>query len=350
MQWYLIPIIVISAAIILANNLYHSFRNIPTTGFVVNNQFNITESHTSTTLANLNFVQTQKCPNSCDDFNPCTSDYCNERTNYSCVHEPIIGCCELGKVYCDGKCVIVRCIVDKDCDDGLSYTEDKCINPNSCNASCIHNLIPNICGNGVCESNENYSNCPKDCSFLAKEENISNSDEPKNNMNENNNTIENNTRCANHVVISEVYYYSNSTSSEFIELYNPTNYDIDISGWIISTKTYAIDAVLPENSIIKAGGIFLIADRNWDLNKDNSSWPSADYEETITLANSNGWVILKDKMNNTIDMVGWGNATIYEGLPTVNTKKMKSISRNPICQDTDNNYNDFIETIPTPGY
>jgi len=49
-----------------------------------------------------------------------------------------------------------------------------------------------------------------------------------------------------------------------------------------------------------------------------------------------------------VDTVGWGNTTKYEGSPTINTERAKSISRNPIYKDTDNNSNDFIETIPTP--
>ena len=54
-----------------------------------------------------------KCPESCDDFNPCTTDYCEKGI---CRHTPIIPCC----------------------------------------------------GNGVCEEKESVLNCPEDCS-KAKE-------------------------------------------------------------------------------------------------------------------------------------------------------------------------------------
>ena len=53
----------------------------------------------------------QICPFSCDDGNKCTDDYCSVETNYECRHAPIANCC----------------------------------------------------GNGVCEPNENYESCPKDC-------------------------------------------------------------------------------------------------------------------------------------------------------------------------------------------
>lgn len=52
-----------------------------------------------------------ECPPSCDDFDECTRDYCGAETGYECVHEPIVPCC----------------------------------------------------GNGECETGEDYINCPADC-------------------------------------------------------------------------------------------------------------------------------------------------------------------------------------------
>ena len=52
-----------------------------------------------------------ECPASCDDFDDCTEDYCSAETGYVCVHDPIYPCC----------------------------------------------------GNGICESGEDYTNCPADC-------------------------------------------------------------------------------------------------------------------------------------------------------------------------------------------
>ncbi|HLC59292.1 MAG TPA: hypothetical protein VJH34_02090 [archaeon] len=106
------------------------------------------------------------CPASCDDGNRCTTDYCSDKTGYNCVHENIEGCCNVGKVYCDGKCTITRCIVDKDCYDGLDNTSDECINPNSCLSDCKHILVGNQCGNGICENNEKTT-CPADCSITS---------------------------------------------------------------------------------------------------------------------------------------------------------------------------------------
>lgn len=180
MEWYLIPVILAVTLSMVAYGIANSF-NFPTTGFSAINQGddNKTESNydNGNGVASDNVSDTAACPDSCSDDDSCTADYCNERTNYTCTHEPIIGCCDLGRVYCNGSCVITRCIVDKDCDDGLSHTEDKCINSNSCNSTCTHTLIQNICGNGVCEGSENYSTCSKDCSLLAPTDNAAQNNE-----------------------------------------------------------------------------------------------------------------------------------------------------------------------------
>lgn len=55
------------------------------------------------------------CPISCSDGDSCTRDYCNEGTNYECRHDKMFPCC----------------------------------------------------GNGVCESSENYNNCLADCEAPA---------------------------------------------------------------------------------------------------------------------------------------------------------------------------------------
>lgn len=62
-------------------------------------------------------TEPKKCPSSCDDRNPCTTDLCSAETNFDC----------------------------------------------------IHNLITNCCGNEICESEEKYSNCSQDCD-VSKEE------------------------------------------------------------------------------------------------------------------------------------------------------------------------------------
>lgn len=155
-----------------------------------------------------------------------------------------------------------------------------------------------------------------------------------------------------HVVISEVLYDPLATESggEFVELYNPTSYDIGIGNWNIATETSLTDATIPENTIIKAYGYYLIADSGWSSNKDNISWPEADYEEALSLSNSNAGVALI-KEDAIIDAVGWGSSTdidegLFEGTPADGVKAGSSLERE---SDTDNNAEDFVErTNPEP--
>lgn len=156
--------------------------------------------------------------------------------------------------------------------------------------------------------------------------------------------------CFAEVKISEVYYDPVATESggEAVELKNYGSSPINISGWILSTPTSQIDATLPDNTLIEPGDYFLIADSGFSTSKDDLSWPNADYEEAITLKNTDGGLALKDSDGNLIDAIGWGNPAnidpaFYEGTPHEGTPVGESLQRQ---QDTDNNANDFSITPP----
>lgn len=169
-----------------------------------------------------------------------------------------------------------------------------------------------------------------------------------------------------HVVISEVYPDAiNETGSEWIELYNPNNYPVNISGWEIYTSSASPDVIFPEGSIIPPHGFFLVADVDWDSKKDNKSWPNADYKDNIRLDNEAGWVKLLNSEGKVVDTVGWGDAEVYETLPAIKPDEGKSIERKDLVRDcpyvyvyayawapsldTDNNLFDFIvREKPTP--
>lgn len=148
------------------------------------------------------------------------------------------------------------------------------------------------------------------------------------------------------VYINQVFYdpETSETSSEAIELHNPSTSDVDISGWVIATETSDKDAVIPANSIIKAKGYYLIADEGWNF----SDWRAADHEEKITMNNADSGIALKDSNNTIIDKVGWGNPeeiknNLFEGTPAKDAKEGKVLLRK---KDTNNNSADFIEALP----
>jgi hypothetical protein len=162
----------------------------------------------------------------------------------------------------------------------------------------------------------------------------------------------------NSVIITEVLYDPANTDSggEAVQLFNPTTSSIDISSWVIATETSSTDAVIPENTLLAADSYYLIADTGWSASKDSLSWPNANHEEAITLANNDAGVAL---LNNgtIIDAVGWGIASniaagLFEGAPAAETTAGKSLQRKKVNNeyvDTDNNSNDFIDGTPVFG-
>ena len=156
------------------------------------------------------------------------------------------------------------------------------------------------------------------------------------------------------VLITEVLYNPETSESdtEFVEIFNQGEQDIDISGWILNTTT--IQATIPSGTTIKANGYFLIAD-----NDDNNNWPSLwakpDYsEEEISLTNTNSGIQLLDSDGNLVDVVGWGSPIngLYEGTPHQEVSEGESLSRikqNSSFVDTNNNANDFSATTPNPS-
>ena len=154
------------------------------------------------------------------------------------------------------------------------------------------------------------------------------------------------------IEIAEVLYdpINTETGGEAIRLYNPTQQPIDISNYIIKTESSATDATLP-NRILLPRDFFLIADLNWSKLKDNATFPNADYEEAITLANTNAGIALLNANNEIIDAIGWGDPTqitigLFQGTPAIQVKEGNSLKR---ISSTNDNSNDFIENYPFQG-
>lgn len=150
------------------------------------------------------------------------------------------------------------------------------------------------------------------------------------------------------VQISEVLYDPIATESggEAVMLYNPTDLPINITNYLLKTESSAIDATLP-GVILQPKEYFLVADVNWQTLKDNQTFPNANYEEAITLTNTNAGIALI-KNNEIIDAVGWGDPLqidqgLYQGTPATHVSAGNSLKR---ISTTNNNANDFIETYP----
>ncbi|MDD3626450.1 MAG: Ig-like domain-containing protein [bacterium] len=123
---------------------------------------------------------------------------------------------------------------------------------------------------------------------------------------------------ATYVVISQLEYDASGLESagEFVELYNPTNQDINISGWDIIYKTasgttWSPVATLPSGSTIPACGYFLVGGD--DIAAD---WPGvvADYIDTsLGFSGTGGHVGVRDENDVILDYVGYETALYPEG-------------------------------------
>ena len=179
---------------------------------------------------------------------------------------------------------------------------------------------------------------------------------------------ENSFAVSNHIVISEVQLKTTvSSTDEFIELYNPTDSNIDLNGWRLFKKSRTgstqVDLVSVITGTIKPHGYFLITSNNYsgtifaDMTYVSSTSVSISDDNSITLF---------DNLNNVVDVVGLGDSATYEVAPISNPAENKSIERKANStstqismridgldeflgngEDTDNNSVDFV-TRSTP--
>lgn len=112
-------------------------------------------------------------------------------------------------------------------------------------------------------------------------------------------------QMADYPVISELRYYETSTvNEEFVELYNPTNFSVDVGGWKLqyksSTGTNWLDKVTFSTGQLIAPHSFLLY--GGTLTETDPDYPSG---VNPGLGNSGGHVRLIDDSQNEIDRVGW---------------------------------------------
>ena len=174
-----------------------------------------------------------------------------------------------------------------------------------------------------------------------------------------------------HLVINEIYYDVDSRKAcnntekdplnEWVEIYNPTENPIDISGWTIEDN--GASDVIPPVPPILAGGFAIIAQNSstWKF------WNIPDPDEVIKielgskigngLDNNGDRVILRDLEGNIVDQMSYEEDTsIFNPAPPLdaggNTYDLPdghSLGREPDGFDTDaaSDFKDFSD--PTPG-
>jgi LPXTG-motif cell wall-anchored protein len=171
---------------------------------------------------------------------------------------------------------------------------------------------------------------------------------------------------ANNVVISEVYGGGGNGGAkyknDFIELYNPTDTDINIDGWKIEYASKTGSFVGTTNvtilaGVIKGNGYYLIQEAKGSNGTDELPNPDVT-DGKIAMSGTDCKVRLIDNSSQVIDLVGIGTANESEGNSTAkgmsNTQSIQRKDNNGSSDgetngwDTNNNENDFYAKEPTP--
>lgn len=170
---------------------------------------------------------------------------------------------------------------------------------------------------------------------------------------------------ANHVVISQIQTDSTAgaggASDDFIELYNPTNAEIDLNGYRLVKRTASgiTDQSIKSwttSTVIPAHGFYL-----WVNSGFGAIGITPNAATISTIADDNGIALRQGPMDvgQIIDAVAWGNAqnAFVETSAVVNPTAGQALLRKSemIHQsgqgngwDTNNNANDFIIADPRP--
>lgn len=139
---------------------------------------------------------------------------------------------------------------------------------------------------------------------------------------------------ASHVVISEIQIAgTSSTTGEFIELYNPRNEVVNLTGYRLAKRTEVqvndTNVVGFLSGSIPAHGFYLIASSNYD----GTILPDEIYSSNFIAANNTVLLYGPDSIT-LVDLVGMGSAQTYMGDQASVPVAGKSIERKALPSST----------------
>lgn len=169
------------------------------------------------------------------------------------------------------------------------------------------------------------------------------------------------------VIINQIYGGGGNKDAtyknDYVELYNPTNKDIDLTGWTLQYASKAGDfkleadypVIVELSGVIKAGKYYLIQLGAGAGGTKNL--PTPDALGGINASATEGKFVLTNKKEavksltdaHVMDYVGYGpGANIYEGSgPAISPSNTLAIIRKDFA-DTNDNKADFKTATPTP--
>lgn len=167
---------------------------------------------------------------------------------------------------------------------------------------------------------------------------------------------------ASHLVINEVYYdpdtahtvagTNGDNNSEWIEIYNPTGFSVNVKDWKVTDNSGTERTVSTSNRNIGSGEFAILAKAAdvrtlWGV--DESKFIALGEIFGNGLANTGDRVILKDNLGNIVDQMSYGTDTTVLNPSAPDVAEGHSLERDPDGLDT-NTATDFVNrTTPSPG-
>ncbi|MBI5805026.1 lamin tail domain-containing protein [candidate division TA06 bacterium] len=166
------------------------------------------------------------------------------------------------------------------------------------------------------------------------------------------------------IIINEVQYdpigAGVDTKTEWIELYNPTGDDIDLSGWRLCDNTDSIGEVFP-STVLAAGEYLVLAALVDSFHLDFPGVPAINWPDSSlcgALSNTADIVVIVNSSGTMVDRVNWGAGTWtqasyvkygYWDPAVTDVAQGHSIGRSPNGIDTDLAADWADISVPTPG-
>ena len=160
---------------------------------------------------------------------------------------------------------------------------------------------------------------------------------------------------ADHLVISQAYGGGGNSGAkyknDFVELYNPTKQDVDLTGWSVrygskkAVSAAELSQITELTGAIKAGGHYLIqmaagSGGTLDL-------PTPDLMGRTAMSGKD-FVVGLFSGETQVDLLGVGDAQFFETAPAAKLSNKTAAVRKDLTVDTDNNSADFVAAAPAP--
>ncbi len=177
-----------------------------------------------------------------------------------------------------------------------------------------------------------------------------------------------------HVVVNEVFYDAPTgwpePEAEWIELYNPTAFDVDLSGWRITDDPDPGGGdegayEFPPGAVIRANSYLIVAYSGEEFYLRYGFYPDYELVDSlpevpnlievnwgVSLANTGDDVHLFDASLAEVDAVWYGDGgDMGAANAALDVDAGHSIEREPPGEDTDNPSADFVDRYPpTPTH